>query len=537
MLSVISTHLGKNKVRLGLIAVVAFVAYCFFPFMTTTQHLVRFNSPDETANWTTANRVANGDGVAIYEPLNLEASNIIHPRSMTVLGDRIVPISFLAMPVLYGVIGLLSSPFVLPYLTAIFTTLGILAAYQVWKYYWGEKISLMATLLWAFHPAVWYYASRGFYHNMLFVDLLLIAWWVYIIGRSKNWPVDWLISFVLIVCVAISVRLNEIIWILPILCAAYWINRKELKWQQHVLVIAVFAIFWSAYFWLQSQILNGGLTGAYVVPQGEQANQLRQLMYLFLPFGFDIKTLGQSVESYLVVMFAPLWTVAWIGVIWNWQKIKDIYSERGRQLFYIAITIFITLWLILYYGSWGVIDTVGPSGATLGNSHVRYWLPIFALTMPLIASGILVIRSWLDKSHARLVVSAVILVLIGYSFVVTYFDRYEGLVDIANRLSYNRTTAEFVQNITTKDTIILGDRIDKIFFPERRVITPGDRPFYTYQEVLTGVSVILDTTPVYVYSRGLLDVNAAVEFAERGIVASQPIALPDGGWLYNLTKL
>jgi hypothetical protein len=530
MLSTSAAKLKHVKHRLGLIVIVSFLAYAFFPYMTVQESVVKFNSPDETANWFTASQIAQGDDIGIRETLNLEAENIIHPRSMSVVGDRIVPTSFLGLPVLYGVIGLLTSLKILPYLTALITSLSLLAAYQVWRHYFSERISIISTVLWAFQPALWYYASRGFYHNVLFVDLLIIAWWLYLTARDRQWNLDWLLAFLVVLGAVVIVRTNEIIWIAPIVLVAIWSDRKTLGFKHLVVMALTFIIGTAGWFWL-NQAVQEGLV--YQAP-GIASSRLQVWLNLLWPFGFDIFALGISIQNYFIVLFAPLWVFIWIAVIKNYQNIKQ-FSEFKKQ--YIGITIFVACWLILYYGSWGVVDTVGESGATIGNSHVRYWLPIFFLLSPFVSAGVETLSQWLSREQRRLISSALVLLMIGYGFVVTYFDKHEGLVYISSRLSINRGVALYADKVLPKNAIILSDRSDKVFFPERRVISPGDRPYYTFPEVMQGLPVILDNSPVYVYSRGLFDSSAAEELGQRGIIIGETLPLPDGGWLYQLIKL
>lgn len=530
MLSATAAQLKNVKYRLALICLVSFLAYSFFPYVTTRDEVVKFNSPDETANWFTAEQIANGDQIGIKEPLNTQAVNIIHPRSMTVSGDRIIPASFLGLPVLYGVVGLLTSSKLLPYLTALITSLSLLAAYGVWRRYFSERIAIVATVLWAFQPALWYYASRGFYHNVLFVDLLIVAWWLYLTAREKNWKWDWLLAFLITLGAAVVVRTNEVLWIAPILLGALWYDRKTFNWKHLTTAIIVAILGAASWVWF-NQSVQGGLV--YQAP-GAVTSRWEAWLNLLWPFGFDLSSLGTSIQRYLVVVFAPLGLLVWLTFIKHYQSLKSLSSSKK---YYLGLTLFVTVWLVLYYGSWGVVDTVGASGATIGNSHVRYWLPIFFLLSPLVAAGVEIIAEAVSRDQRRLISSALVLLLIGYGFVVTYFDKYEGLAAVSSRLSVNRAVSLYADNILPQNAVILSDRSDKVFFPERRVISPGDRPYYTFPEVMRGLPVVLEDAPVYVYKRGLFDRAAAERLGQQGIVVGDALALPDGAWLYQLIKL
>lgn len=502
--------------------------------MTMFGEMPRLNSPDETINWTTALRVADGRGVGVYEPLNKVSENIIRPRAMTVIGEYIVPVSFLAMPVMYGAIGAVTLPLVIPFLTALVTALVLPAVYGVWRRYFDERVALIATVLWAFHPALWYYTSRAMYHNVLFVDLLILAWWVYLVAREQEWKWDWVMALTLTVSMAVAVRLNEAVWILPLLVVVWWTQRRALGWRQYVVGFVTAGVFWLGWYWLQQSVYGVGGAVQYTTPV-QSAHWVRQWLALLWPFGFDAGTLGTTIQRYFVVLLLPLWLMVWLAAVQKWENAR----ENMREMFspYFLITLAVTVWLVLYYGSWAVVDTVGLSGVTVGNSHVRYWLPVFALWMPYVALGVDSVSGWFRAEHRRMVSVAVVLLLVSYGFLIAFFDKYEGLVSIASRLQTSRATAAYVANITPEDAIVLGDRSDKVFYPDRRVISPGTLPYQTYDEVMLGLPVLLDKVPVYAYALGEMDVTVTSKLGEVGIVVGQPYALPDGAWLYPLIKL
>lgn len=533
MLSRFAKSLQHQPYRLTLVVMVAFVAYAFFPAMTMFGEMPRLNSPDETINWTTALRVADGRGVGVYEPLNAVAENIIRPRAMTVIGEYIVPVSFLAMPVMYGAIGAVTSSLVIPFLTALVTALVLPMVYGVWRRYFGERVALIATVVWAFHPAVWYYASRGMYHNVLFVDLLIVAWWVYLVAKEKKWHLDWVLALTLVISLAIAVRLNELVWILPVLLVAWWSNRQDLRWKHYVTGCVVVGVFWVGWYWLQ-QSVYGGASVQYTTPT-QSTYWIKQWLLLIWPFGFDVGTLSLNVQRYLLILGLPMWLMVWVWLVVRWQTLSDDLREFKNK--YLILTLFVTCWLLLYYGSWGVVDTVGESGVTVGNSHVRYWLPVYFVWMPYVALGIDTVSRWFRVEHKRIITVSIVMFMVCYGFLVTFFDKYEGLTAIAARLQDSRATAMLISEVTSPDAVIIGDRSDKLFFPDRRVISPGTLPYYMYDELWRALPVLMNKAPVYVYGLGIIDNEVMSKFGELGIIFDQPIALPDGGWLYPLIQL
>src|SRR3989339_203277 len=95
---------------------------------------------------------------------------------------------------LYGFFVMILGPMALWYLTPLLT---ILAAYgwrRIVQRYTNLSIANIAFALFLLHPAVWYYSARGLMHNVLFLDLLVLAAWLWVIrpmGKAKSHPSVW----------------------------------------------------------------------------------------------------------------------------------------------------------------------------------------------------------------------------------------------------------------------------------------------------------------------------------------------------------
>src|SRR3972149_1384438 len=86
--------------------IVAFIAIFFLISSLTLALGARnlFNSPDELANHFFATEFASTGRLFVFEPLNIDLGDALHPRSMVSASGRIMPISFLGMPVIYGIL-------------------------------------------------------------------------------------------------------------------------------------------------------------------------------------------------------------------------------------------------------------------------------------------------------------------------------------------------------------------------------------------------------------------------------------------------
>ncbi|OGL75299.1 hypothetical protein A3H10_03350 [Candidatus Uhrbacteria bacterium RIFCSPLOWO2_12_FULL_46_10] len=525
----------RDKIILGIIAGAAFMAYSFFPWATTTREIIRFNSPDEAANYFFTTRIINAQPIAVPEPLNGLANNLIHPRSTRVVNGAIVPVSFIGLPIIYGIIGLAFGRAILSFLTPLFTVLALLAAYACWRRLFGSATALLATTLLAIHPAVWYYASRGFYHNALFFDFLIFTWWGYWRWRESKWPQGWLVFCLFALAAALFVRTSEALWVLPIVGAAIIIDRRELR-PAHLftalLTGGLLIIFW---FWLAISVYGQVWPLGYQVANGQNIISsklplfIKTSLWVVVPFGFSLFNIASNFLRYVVVLFLPFWLLVVGGFLYN----RDQKINRS----YVLAAGWVTLWLAIYYGSWNISDTVGAGGITVGSSYVRYWLPLYAIWLPYAALALLAIQRYLKGLTGRIWLAVVILLLAGASFTQVFFDYPEGLTYVAERLQKYRRAIITTESVVAPSSVIIGDRADKVFSPERRVIISDGRPVFSIPPVLEAVVRLVEVVPVYFYTVEQPNLELRQKLQQWRFNLRSPIMLPDGAFLYRLIRL
>ncbi len=121
-------------------------------------------------------------------------------------------------------------------------------------------------------------------------------------------------------------------------------------------------------------------------------------------------------------------------------------------------------------------------------------------------------------------------------FQQVYFERTEGLAPIAERLALYRATSRQVEQLTSSEAIIVGDRSDKVFFPERRVVVMDTRPVLDIPQVQRALPRLADAVPLYYQGTQTPSEAAPKYFTEQRFALVQPVALPDGTWLYRLIR-
>ncbi|MFA7287085.1 MAG: glycosyltransferase family 39 protein [Patescibacteria group bacterium] len=513
------------------IAIVAFALYAFFPWATSRDTMLRFNSPDETANYLFSERLATGMGLSIPEPLLERSGGVLHPRSTVAVQATIAPASFIGLPVFYGVIGFVLGIGILPYLTPVVASLALVALWGIWRRLFGERLATLATVLTAIHPAYWYYASRGFYHNVLFLALVIFSAWSFFRFRETRYSVEWLVVCIFFLVGALFVRTVEVLWLLPLLLWVLWKEREHLRITHGIIAGAVLGAFLSLALLGFAVVYSAPLPTGYhqaaaAVASSASGAFITAARSILLPLGFDAGRIIANIFNNGFLLFLPLWLFVAIGF-----RAMRLHVPR----FYMVAIGWVGAWLLVYYGSWFINDSVGFQTVTVSTSFSRYWLPLYVITMPLVAFGVTSLGKQLGR--LQLVAALGCLALFTFSFSLVYFDPIEGFTAVAGRLQTYRALSREVNQLTTSTAVIVSDRSDKVFFPDRRVISPGSLPFSMYPEVLTGIGAVADVVPVYVYVPHEVDADTVARLRERQIVLQPPVALMNGGWLYPLLRL
>ncbi|MBI5733838.1 MAG: glycosyltransferase family 39 protein [Candidatus Kerfeldbacteria bacterium] len=427
----------------------------------------RYNSPDEAANAFFATRLAQNRWLPLYEPLNqLAGRSLIHPRSTIVYNQQIMPASFLGWPLLAGSIGRLAGSGALPYITPLLALLGLGFLYLITKELLNQRAAIITTLLTALQPAFWYYHSRSFFHNAVFVDLLLVAVWLGLKIIKTN-KCGWYLLLGLVSGLALSVRTAEIFWfiVVGLWWLIYWRRQVSFKnlWLISLgLIIGLAPIFISNYF-LYGFPLSFGYRPELLWSQ--DMNRTASLFSeLILPFGFHPRLIFNTTVNYLgLLMWWWFWPVlaAAIYLAVTWRSL----SREFKGL--IISTVIISLWLAIVYGSWQFNDNPDPAAVTIGTSYVRYFMPLYILWLIPVGYFLAQLSKLKWGRYLTWFVVGIYLVL---STSLVWFDYQEGLGAVRGNLERFATASRAVQTLTPSGSVIVSGKTDKFFWPERAVI-------------------------------------------------------------------
>ncbi len=474
-----------------------------------------FVSPDENAAYVFAKTFAETGRLSISESLNDELGGLLHPRSTTGFGGAIVPASFIGFVVALGVVGAIFGNVAMYFVTPVLAVLAIvLWRASVSRVFKDELLADAAAFLLLIHPAFWYYTGRVMMHNVAFLALLIVGlWWCLAQplaskARGRYQAQLRLVDFGLggaLFGAALIVRTSEIIWLTLALLVVFIVYRAFIGWRAtatfvlgFMMALGVLGILNASTY--GSPFMNGYTAkypyAAIVISDGEAAAVIDQpKTNLLLPFGFHERVILNNVINYGWKLYPWMSVLAIVGLV-----LAVVEKHERRQLWRtLAIfTLVLATWFAIVYGSWKIIDNPDPSIISLGNSHVRYWLPLFALASIFGARTLVYMLG--DRSKLRLAFTGGLAILATLLSLELVFFGHDGYQPSREALATFIVKGDRILAATETESIIIVDRADKYLFPERRVVVPL-RSEATY----AAIPAMLEQAPVYYFGITLPD--------------------------------
>ncbi|MBU1164105.1 glycosyltransferase family 39 protein [Patescibacteria group bacterium] len=520
-----SINLDKNLIILALLAVVFFAIYSYLPyhqFVGAKGGRIIFNSPDATGNYFFTKLLADQGTLRYFEPLNLVANSNVHPRSVTVINSYLVPVSFLGMTLFYGLLGKIFGTGIIIFLTPLISAITVIFFYLLLKEIFNKNIALFSSLLLFIFPAFWVYTSRSMYHNVFVIDLFIISIY-FLIKTLKDQKTIYVVIAAALLGVAIISRVSEMLWMLPAYFLVFAFFYKQIKIRYiyssfavlalcAIMLLTINQVLYSSPFatgyeevpaaTFQSVIneeVDEGVTAPISVQQS--SNPIVNLLkgYL-LPFGFHPQRAILNFYTYYPFFFwwffIPTCFGGLIYLVRLFQKEED--SKFSKQILgsYLLIFIFVSAFLIIYYGSWRIIDRLDPKVVSLGTSYLRYFLFIYIFSLPFIGFLITEIIKFAKLKYLKPIVAVLLLLYFAFfSINLVMFKTDESIIAVKQRIDEYYVKAEKVFAITPEDSIIISERSDKIFFPQRRVM-----PSLQNEDLLRLLPRVIDQVPVYYYT-------------------------------------
>jgi|GEM_PF-5126685 len=343
-------------------------------FFAAQPHSLFLNSPDETANLFYTNQIKEHQTFSYHVPDIYPDTLLkyIHPRSTKVLTPGVViPISYLGLPLLYGLLSAVVGTSGIPILTSFFVLVLLYALAK--KIFMSEWMATAATFLTLTLPPFLYFSIRGYFHSILFLLFVLIAaYFSFEIKKKKTLSLP-LIFSAFFLAVAFWVRTNEAVWLVPLFIGIFIyakISWKKIMLWFFALIISLLPIFFI------SSSLSGAVT--QYVDIGKQSNIVSNfdtLKSLIFPFGVDIR---RSFTQFWLFL-KETWWVACFGLI---GIILFILQKKEKTKRFWILTLFLLLasiFLVMYYG--GLPIKQQKQSILISNSHFRYWLTFFFVSL------------------------------------------------------------------------------------------------------------------------------------------------------------
>ena len=439
-----------------------------------------FNSPDETANYFFAGRFASETSLQFYDPANDTADGLVSPRSMRVVLGKTVPAGFIGLPILYGLVAKAFGTGIIPFLTPFLAVVAIIFFYLLVKSVFDRNIAFVSSLLAFIFPGWWYYSAKGLMPNVAFVSFLIISLYFFLRSLDSKKLSHYLL-FSVFLSFSLMVRTSEFIWIAVLLLAIVLLNLKKINWRYLITAFAVFLIVFSPIFFFNQANYGSPFSLGYSLNlELENKNLIGQSLTLaekmVLPFGFHPKTALANFYDYTFGLF-PVWSgfllfgflFSAIFLLATWKQAVLSEERKKKLLLYLGLFLLISAYLAVYYGSWNFHDNPDPEAVTIGTSYVRYWLPLYLFSLPFLGFAF----SYHLKKYklpSLVLGGLVFLVLSASSWNLVMEGKEEGIFRVRQNLIEYRQIADRVFAVTEPYSIIIAGRLDKAFFPGRRVI-------------------------------------------------------------------
>lgn len=437
-------------------------------FVLPSMGLDVFLSPDETANAVSARTFASTGSFRVAG--SVVAVPWAHPRSFTASSAGLLPVSFLGMPLLLGVVGKIVGSLGM---IALAPLLAISVLFPLWSFTrpWGRMGQFATVIGWMTFPTVVLYANRGFFPNLPVVCLAI--WSAWLAWRSRS--TGTLVASGLLAGLALVIRPTEVIWLLPWIFVARLQGRGVQKRLDRNIKDA--ALFFAPMLavclfgaWLGWRTYGTWFTAGYQlrdampdVSAAVSSAAVRASWFESWPFGFHPRNVWLNIALYLVAYLFPWFLIAISAIALAWKK------KGSKHL--IALAAWTVISLTLLYGQSIYQDHVRVNAVTLANSFLRYLLPISVIA----AASLGWCATQLLKRGRRYgsILAAPIIVLtgiFGYWTALTRDD--EGIVQNKTELMKYAEVRARTTGALSPGTIILSDRSDKIFFPLFRAVSP-----------------------------------------------------------------
>jgi len=478
---------NKYNIILAILCVAFFFVYAYLaitfwlPEFESIGHLV-FNWPDSSANYFFANNLATSGSMIKSMITNMYTDNLIHARSINVIDTNLVPMTFLPAIMIWGVLFKVVNQYIL-LLTPALASITVYLYYRLVRRVIGSReIGFWSALL-LLPLAPWlYFANISMLPVILFIFMIVAGSLCLTISFQQNIKsFSWWTLGSLLIGLGLIIRPTESLWVLAAWALVTFWQRKQMSLAKYIAAIVSLAVMFGSFFYLNFGVYGSWLNIGYQNLQegGWPTEFLGQtnifgafMAALVAPFGIDVKTIGANIIKYIVQLQMFHVGLAMAGAL------LILFQKKTQYKKYLAVSALISLLLIIYYGSWRLADPLVLSLNTISISYVRYFMPIYMLSLPLVAYFLR--RVFYTKSKYMIwSIYLLLMILATMSIRQAFVTKYDGLIATKQTLQSYHEQFLGVQKIAEAGSFIYSERSDKVFFPYYHVIVPqGDLPLW-----------------------------------------------------------
>ncbi len=464
--------MNSNRTARG-VAGILFAISVAFSLVIPSQWTAVFASPDETAVAVTARQIWETGQAKIPEPDALRFP-WLHPRSFVSQGEAIAPVGFLGGPWLFSWFVPLVGVAGLSAVAAVLVASGVIPLFFLLASWKGVRSAALGAMVYVTAPPLLLYANRSLFPNGMLLALGLWACWLLVRASEDRVTLGWgrVAGAFALASLALAVRPVEAIWLVPWFV---WFGRGMRWTRPRVIAAAVGAgivllpIAWTASatygawfqvgYWLRDNPMPsspGTLQGG-----GREGGSV-------LPYGFHPRHILRNIRDF----FPLVWPYVLLAVGGIVMLCRAGMRDRRASGGYALLSLWTIAWLLAVYGSGQYADHIQPGAIAVGNSFLRYLMPIALLAAA--AWTAIVARAQTGVSRMLTLGGTVCMVVFGgYQGV---FADEEGVLATRRELGRYQDIRLHAEQGLPADAAVFSERSDKIFFPVHAVASPLPRP-------------------------------------------------------------
>lgn len=490
-----ASKIRRDIIILAVASVVFLISTQVLSFVGST-----FVSPDETANAFFSEIFSTQGRLYSFEPLDVQLGDFFFPRGVVAIEGRLLPIGFLGLPILFGSLIRFFGFWSATFWTPLFAVLAVWAWYAIMRKVFDRRVGLFSALLLFVTPAWWYWTARPFMPNVLFVSFLIFTSFFLVVRpiyqkfTTNRW-LDYVLAG-LMLGGALWIRVSEVFWLLPLAIFILLVLWKKISWSAVLFFLVALIVSLAPLLFLNKSLYGDYFMAGYTVGSSginlSQANSaitvsetsIRTMIDSVLPFGFHPRAVLYNVWNYGLLMFWWLILPALVGMILlrkHWKYTAGIL---------LAATI-----LGIVSGSAAIHDNPDLSAVTIGNSYSRYWLSLFVAITPLVAVALLRLGDLAFWKKIKKIIPVICFVaILALSVNTVFFSSDDALWPTRTRLAAAETIRDRLLVLTEQNAVIITERGDKLFFPDRVIRFPlRDETTYAI------LPQIIAVAPLYYY--------------------------------------